>query len=74
MMNTTVAIVLPNWAVYLILVTCVFSLIENGLKIFNHFLGDWLARKRASDAAFAAYDSWKEHELAEEQSQQGSKP
>jgi hypothetical protein len=45
MMNTTVAVVLPQWAVWMILLLCVLSIIEMAVRAVNAVLKGMLERK-----------------------------
>jgi len=47
-MNTTVAILVPEWAVWLFVLLAVISMVESASKIYVHYLTAKLEKQRAA--------------------------
>ena len=45
-MNTTVAVILPQWAVWVLVLLCVLSIVEMGVRAVNSVLRGMLERRR----------------------------
>jgi uncharacterized protein HemY len=45
-MNTTVAVILPQWAVWVLILLCVLSIIEMGVRAVNSVLRGKLERRQ----------------------------
>jgi len=45
-MNTTVAVILPQWAVWVLVLLCVLSIVEMGVRAVNALLRGKLERRQ----------------------------